>query len=269
MPTVLQYYAEILVGQHSTAPDTPLQAALQEGLQEVKKELGGNWEVASVSSSDSSSSISLGIGTSSVEVPGWREPGRLVGSQPLHVHIHAVGKEPSIKDVVEQLVEQQRQGQQKFAKLAGPRVSNCATSIVLLALQRQHFGTSTCDWASKPEAAGFLQQVQQATGVATTVLEQQLNSLVARRHSQHHPATPEALDQEVEDLAEILPDLKSSLRWECWVLRKGGFENVVVVTTTFSNLPFLRCVALMVCQVLVTCQLLIAMHFWLCCGSMK
>jgi len=229
MPTVLQYYAEILVGQHSTAPDTPLHAALQEGLQEVKMELGGNWEVASVSSSDSSSSSSLGIGSSSVEVPGWREPGRLVGSQPLHVHIHAVGKEPSIKDVVEQLVEQQRQDQHKFAKLAGPRVSNCATSIVLLALQRQHFGTSTCDWASKPEAAGFLQQVQQATGVATTVLEQQLHSLVARRHSQHHPATPEALDQEVEDLAEFLPDLKSSLRWECWVL-----DNYKIFKSSFS-----------------------------------
>jgi hypothetical protein len=37
-----------------------------------------------------------------------------------------------------------------------------------------------------------------------------------------------ALDQEVEDPAAFLPDLQSSLRWECWVLKnydvfKGRF----------------------------------------------
>ena len=233
--TTLKYSAGIQVGEYHAAPRDQLTAALQKIVSKAKEETGGRWEVTTVSSSSSSSSSSSPRGDSgSTELPGWRQPGRLVGAQPLQVLLQPVhSRAPSsIQDLLaqilagqssqqQQLSSQQQQlagQQQQLAALARPRVSNGASSIILLALSRQSLSTTSCDWDSKPEAAQALSYLEQATGAGIGILEPLLNGAVTRRNNLHHPGTLEVLDQEVQDLKLLLPGLRPQLKDEAFVL---------------------------------------------------
>lgn len=200
-------------GEFSTRPDSYMQEAVRRACDTAQSATGRPFEPVRVL-----------FTSSNIEVPGWQQEQRQVGSADVTCVIRAQGDH----ELLQSVLQRTQQLTIAAALTAKPQISNVATQVLNHALGERFRTTQCSKYTTLGEQDTRIQQLSSLTRTPAQSIISNADRIIERRNNMRtHFTSPALLEEEVLLCVQLIeavgPALRTQCQWECWVLE--NFEH--------------------------------------------